>query len=183
MIRIVDFTLSLLGCILLFPVASLLFFLVFFDTGRPLFCQRRVGRYKRPFVLMKFRTMRIGTEEVATHLADKASVTVIGSFLRRTKLDELPQLINVLKGDMSIVGARPNLYSQLELIKERDKRGVYNFRPGITGLSQIREIDMSTPALLADTDADMYRSFGIIVYFKYIILTIFGRGQGDRILK
>jgi len=93
----------------------------------------------------------------------------------------LPQLINVFLGDMSLIGPRPNLYNQIELIEERDNRGVYIVRPGITGLAQIKEIDMSTPKLLAETDYKMIQQFTMVKYFKYIIATVFGKGFGDRV--
>ena len=127
--------------------------------------------------------MRLNTPSVATHLASVSSITSFGSFLRKFKLDELPQLFNVLIGDMSFVGPRPNLFNQEELVFERDKLGVYEVRPGITGLAQINKIDMSTPQLLAETDAKMIQEFNILNYFKYIFLTVFGKGLGDRIKK
>ena len=111
------------------------------------------------------------------------SITPFGSFLRKSKLDELPQLWNVFVGDMSLVGPRPNLFNQEELIEERDSRGVYSVRPGITGLAQINKIDMSTPQLLAETDAKMIQELNTLGYFKYILLTVFGKGFGDRIVK
>ncbi len=101
--------------------------------------------------------------------------------LRRTKLDELPQLWNVLKGEMSLVGPRPCLLNQHELIEERVKRGVFDVRPGITGLAQVNGIDMSTPKLLAETDARMLHANSIASYFRYIVLTVAGKGAGDRI--
>lgn len=116
-------------------------------------------------------------------MASASSVTKFGAFLRKTKLDELPQLINVLKGDMSLVGPRPNLFNQTELIEERDSRGVYSAVPGITGLAQINEVDMSTPKKLAEMDAEMLRSLSVSSYFKYIFATVGGKGQGDRIVK
>lgn len=127
--------------------------------------------------------MYLSTQSVATHLVQSSSVTKWGSFLRRSKLDELPQLFNVLKGDMSFVGPRPNLFNQEELIQERDSRGLYSVRPGITGLAQIQKIDMSTPKLLAETDAQMICNWNTYNYFKYIFLTVFGKGFGDRIKK
>ena len=125
--------------------------------------------------------MNIGSASVATHLADKTSVTRIGTVLRRTKLDELPQLWNVVTGAMSLVGPRPCLFNQTELINEREKRKVFCSRPGITGLAQIQGIDMSTPELLADVDARMLETMTIKAYFKYIFLTVAGAGAGDAI--
>jgi lipopolysaccharide/colanic/teichoic acid biosynthesis glycosyltransferase len=153
----------------------------YFDTGSPLFIQERVGRNKKPFILFKFRTMAVDTASVASHLASSASITKLGSFLRKTKLDELPQLWNVLKGEMSLVGPRPNLFNQPELISERDSRDVYSVRPGITGLAQVNDIDMSTPALLAETDEKMIREMSLASYFKFILLTVTGKGSGDRV--
>jgi O-antigen biosynthesis protein WbqP len=183
MVRLLDFIFSIVGLILLSPILIVLIIIGFFDTGSPLFKQERVGKNKVPFKLYKFRSMHVNTKSVATHLASSASITAFGKFLRTSKLDELPQLFNVLKGDMSLVGPRPNLFNQEELIQERDKRGVYNVRPGITGLAQIQKIDMSTPLLLAETDAEMTTSFTTLNYFKYIFLTILGQGSGDRIVK
>jgi lipopolysaccharide/colanic/teichoic acid biosynthesis glycosyltransferase len=131
--------------------------------------------------LVKFRTMRPDTQSVATHLADATAVTPLGRFLRRTKLDELPQLWNVLKGEMSLVGPRPCLFNQEELIDERAKRGVFGARPGITGLAQVQGIDMSTPCLLAKTDAEMLASLSVASYFRCILATVTGSGRGDRI--
>jgi lipopolysaccharide/colanic/teichoic acid biosynthesis glycosyltransferase len=152
-----------------------------FDTESPLFRQERVGKSQKPFQLLKFRSMHVNTQAVATHLVQTSAITKWGSFLRKSKLDELPQLFNVLMGDMSFVGPRPNLFNQLELIEERAKRGVYSIRPGITGLAQINKIDMSTPQRLAETDATMIVHLNMWYYFKYIFLTVFGNGFGDRV--
>jgi len=154
-IRLFDVLFSAVGLILGAPLLLLLTFIGLLDTGSPLFRQIRVGRDQKPFTLWKFRTMRRGTASVATHLASRSSVTRFGHLLRRTKLDELPQLWNVLKGEMSLVGPRPGLFSQEELTRERALRGIFKARPGITGLAQISEIDMSTPELLAKTDQRM----------------------------
>lgn len=181
MTRIFDITFSVMGLFFGFPILLLLWILGWFDTRSPLFFQQRVGRNAQPFTLVKFRTMRPDTASVATHLADAKAVTSFGQFLRRTKLDELPQLWNVLKGEMSLVGPRPCLFNQTELIAERQARGVFNVRPGITGLAQIQGIDMSTPKLLAQTDAQMIAQYNILHYFKYIIKTVLGSGQGDRV--
>lgn len=179
MIRILDFFFSLLGLIFTLPFLVILFIIGLFDTGAPIFLQKRVGRNKKPFTLIKFRTMNVDTASVASHLASSSSITPFGHFLRKTKLDEVPQLWNVLKGEMSLVGPRPNLFNQKELINERDTLGIYNVRPGITGLAQVNNIDMSTPQLLAETDALMISEMSLNNYFKYIILTVTGKGQGD----
>lgn len=181
MLRFLDMALAGVGLLLTLPLMAVLFLVGLFDTGSPLFRQRRVGRYQMPFILVKFRTMRPDTKSVATHLADASAVTPLGHFLRRTKLDELPQLWNVLKGEMSLVGPRPCLFNQEELIDERAKHGVFDARPGITGLAQIQGIDMSTSRLLAETDAKMLASLSVVTYFKYILATVTGSGRGDRI--
>jgi len=180
-IRVFDFVFSLFGLLVGFPVLLVLAIIGLFDTGSPIFRQVRVGRHQQPFTLVKFRTMKLDTVSVATHLASSASITRFGQFLRRTKLDELPQLWNVLKGEMSLVGPRPGLFNQTELTEERAKRGVFEVRPGITGLAQVNEIDMSTPALLAETDQKMIQSLTMAAYFKYIFMTAAGKGAGDRI--
>jgi len=181
MIRTIDFVLSAIGLTLGFPLLALITVIGFFDTGSPIFRQERVGRHKRPFILIKFRTMKVGTASVASHLASSSAITPFGNFLRRTKIDELPQLWNVLKGEMSLVGPRPNLFNQDELIAERDKLGVYTVRPGVTGLAQINDIDMSRPKLLAETDARMIKGLTIGKYFSYILQTLTGKGSGDRV--
>ena len=181
MIRICDFLLSAVGLLLLSPLILLIMILGWFDTRSPFFQQKRVGLGQQAFVLVKFRTMLPDTASVASHLADASSITPFGRFLRRTKLDELPQLWNVLKGEMSLVGPRPCLFNQQELINERNKRDVYQALPGITGLAQIQGIDMSTPDLLAETDAKMLNSMSLAAYFRYIFLTLIGKGTGDRI--
>jgi lipopolysaccharide/colanic/teichoic acid biosynthesis glycosyltransferase len=183
MTRIFDILFSFLGLLFLSPILIVLMIIGYFDTGSPIFRQERVGKGKQPFRLMKFRSMHVNAPSVATHLVQVSAITKWGSFLRKSKLDELPQLWNVFVGDMSLVGPRPNLYNQLELIEEREKRGVYSIRPGITGLAQINKIDMSTPQLLAETDAKMIDHLNVWYYFKYIFLTVFGKGFGDRVRK
>ncbi|EKO3825645.1 sugar transferase [Vibrio harveyi] len=181
MIRLIDFLAAFFGLLFLWPVLLIVIIIGLFDTGSPIFVQERVGRNKRPFKLIKFRTMSVETKSVASHLANTASITKLGAFLRKTKIDELPQLINVVKGEMSLVGPRPNLFNQEELIAERDAMGVYSVLPGITGLAQVQNIDMSTPALLAKTDREMIDSLTLKSYFKYIIMTVTGSGSGDAV--
>lgn len=181
MIRIIDFLLALFGILFLWPVFLVVCVLGYFDTGSPIFFQTRVGKHQQPFTLIKFRTMPTDTQSVATHLVGASSVTKLGGVLRKTKLDELPQLINVLKGDMSLVGPRPCLFNQQELIEQRQARGVFDVRPGVTGLAQVNEIDMSTPQKLAEWDERMIQTLSLKQYFTYIIQTVLGKGAGDRI--
>ena len=181
MIRLLDILFSLFGLLFSFPFLIVLYLVGLFDTGSPLFRQERVGRNQKPFILVKFRTMKVDTASVASHLASASSITQFGSFLRRTKLDELPQLWNVLKGEMSLVGPRPGLFNQHELTLERNKLNVFDVRPGITGLAQVNEIDMSTPAKLAEVDKQMIDSLNIKLYFKLILMTVTGSGSGDRV--
>ena len=181
MLRILDFFIALFGLVFALPFFIILFIIGLFDTGSPLFMQERVGRNKKPFTLVKFRTMTVDTASVASHLASTASITPFGGFLRKTKLDELPQLWNVLKGEMSLVGPRPGLFNQQELTEAREAKNIYNVRPGITGLAQVNEIDMSTPELLAETDAKMISTLSLKHYFIYILKTVTGSGSGDRV--
>jgi lipopolysaccharide/colanic/teichoic acid biosynthesis glycosyltransferase len=181
MLRFLDVLLSSLGLVLGSPILLVIYVFGLFDTGSPLFLQQRVGRNKQPFTLVKFRTMRVNTASVATHLADASAVTRLGHFLRRTKLDELPQLWNVFRGDMSLVGPRPGLFNQKELTDARERQGVYTARPGITGLAQVNNIDMSTPELLAETDRRMLESLTVGAYFRFILMTVTGKGGGDAI--
>ncbi|MFY0640141.1 MAG: sugar transferase [Bermanella sp.] len=181
MIRLFDIVFSLLGLVFGSPVLLIIYIIGLFDTGSPVFKQERVGKNKKPFTLVKFRTMSVDTVSVASHLASTASITKLGSFLRKTKLDELPQLWNVLKGEMSLVGPRPGLFNQAELTAAREREGVFSVRPGITGLAQVNDIDMSTPELLAKTDVKMIREMSVVNYFKFIFQTVLGAGAGDRV--
>ena len=181
MLRCLDLVIASFGLVFGLPVLAVLYLLGLFDTGSPLFFQTRVGQFQRPFRLVKFRTMKPSAASVATHLADPTAVTKLGTVLRKTKLDELPQLWNVLRGDMSLVGPRPCLFNQTELMSERATRKVFDIRPGITGLAQIQGIDMSTPVLLAETDAQMATNLTVANYLRYILATVFGAGSGDRV--
>lgn len=183
MIRALDIIFSFVGILLLWPLALVVCILILLEKGQPIFIQERMGKNQKPFILYKFRTMNIGTANIASHLSNKSDITKFGKLLRRTKIDELPQLLNVLKGEMSLVGPRPNLYSQTELIAERAKRGVYDVPPGITGLAQINDIDMSTPKKLAQMDELMVKNMSVSNYIKYILATVGGGGAGDRIME
>jgi len=181
MIRVLDFIFSFFGLLILSPVLIVLVVVGLFDTGSPLFLQKRVGRHRRTFTLIKFRTMSKSTPSQASHLVSSAQITKYGSFLRRTKLDELPQLLNVVTGAMSLVGPRPCLPNQDELILLRKESGVFHFRPGITGLAQINNIDMSEPEILVKKEVEMVNDFTVTAYFKYIFATVGGKGSGDAI--
>ena len=181
MIRIIDIFLSSLGLIFFSPLICLVYFILYAENRSPIFYQERQGRKMKSFLLVKFRTMNIGTGNYATHLVDPRNISKIGKLLRKLKIDELPQLWNVLKGDMSMVGPRPCLISQKELIQARLNFNIFRVKPGITGLAQISGIDMSDPFLLAKTERKMLRNFNVLSYFYYIFLTVIGFGLGDRI--
>jgi O-antigen biosynthesis protein WbqP len=180
-IRVFDILFSLLGILLALPLILIIFAIGMCSGGAPLFYQQRVGRAQRPFTLVKFRSMAADTRSVGTHLVDSSAITPLGRFLRRSKLDELPQLFNVLRGDMSLVGPRPCLPNQLELIRQRAMRGVFEVKPGITGLAQINGVDMSSPRKLAIYDSLMIRNLNLGNYLCLILATAGGRGAGDRV--
>ena len=180
-IRILDFILALAGLIVTSPALVIVMIIGRFESGSPIFRQERVGRSRRSFTLFKFRTMPIDTRSVGTHEIDGATLRPFGQFLRRSKLDELPQLVNVLRGEMSLVGPRPCLTNQLELIEARSARNVFDVLPGITGLAQLNNIDMSTPELLAEWDQRMINNFTFLDYARYILMTATGQGAGDRV--
>ena len=172
MIRFLDIIFSLTGLIFLSPVLFLIYFICLFDTGSPLFFQERVGINLKTFMLIKFRTMKLDTKSIATHLVDRSKITFTGNLLRFTKLDELPQLWNVLVGDMSIVGPRPCLKIQKKLIEERKKKKLFKFRPGITGTAQLNGFDMSNPVILAKIDFELMKNFSLSLYLLLILRTI-----------
>ena len=172
MIRFFDILFSLLGLIIFFPFLLLFLLIGWFVSGSPLYIQKRVGLNLKTFKLVKFRTMKIGTSSKSTHLVNISSITSLGYFLRKFKIDEIPQLWNVLLGEMSMVGPRPCLINQKKLIYERKKRGVFKVKPGITGLAQILGVTMKTPVLLAKTDLKMIKHMSLTYYFYYILKTI-----------
>jgi lipopolysaccharide/colanic/teichoic acid biosynthesis glycosyltransferase len=154
------------------PILILLWTICLFESRSPLLKQQRVGYKGKLFLLIKFRTMKINAKLSATHRVDNVMITPFGYVLRSTKLDEIPQLLNVLVGDMSLVGPRPCLSNQKRLITERKKRGIYKVKPGITGLAQISGINMSRPVLLAKTDLKMIKQMNLFYYFYYIFKTV-----------
>lgn len=156
--RIMDFIISLIGLIiLLLPMVVLAIIIKITSPGPILFKQKRVGKKNSHFMILKFRTMRIDTpDDMPTHLLEDPDqyITSIGKFLRKTSLDELPQIINILKGDMAIVGPRPALWNQYDLIELRDKNSSSTVRPGLTGLAQISGRDELEIEIKANLDGE-----------------------------
>lgn len=173
--RILDFTLALLALILLSWFFLLLIFVIKLSSKGPVFFrQRRIGIHKSEFYILKFRTMRIDTpKDVATHMLKNPDeyITPIGMFLRKTSLDELPQLINIIVGHMSIVGPRPALWNQYDLIEERDKYGANDVRPGLTGWAQINGRDELPITVKAKLDGEYIKKIGFIFDLKCILKT------------
>ena len=182
-IRLYDILISTVVLILFSPLLLLVFIICLLESKNPIFVQERVGKNLRPFKLFKFRTMKLNTPSIASHLINKKSLTKSGRIIRLLKIDEFPQLINVINGDMSLVGPRPCLFNQSELINLRQKYEIFKVKPGITGLSQIKGIDMSNPQLLCESDLYMNSKINQKDYFKYLFLTFFGKGIGDKIKK
>lgn len=151
------------------------------SPGPGLFRQTRIGRNEKPFTCYKLRTMRTGTREAPTHQSSKGDLTSMGGWLRRTKLDEIPQLWNVLVGEMSLVGPRPCLPSQTELIEARRRHGVYALRPGITGIAQSAGVDMSDPEKLATLDATYIGKQGLLTDLQILFGTFSSTALADRV--
>jgi O-antigen biosynthesis protein WbqP len=151
------------------------------SPGPALFRQARVGSGEATFTCYKLRTMRAGTGDVPSHEAPASSVTPVGAWLRRLKLDELPQLWNILRGDMSFVGPRPCLPSQTRLIAARRAHGLYAIRPGITGVSQVQGVDMADPERLAALDATYLADRSLRADLRLIVATAFGAGRRDSV--
>ena len=151
------------------------------SPGPVLFKQVRIGTNEMPFVCYKLRTMYVHTPHAPSHHMTASSVTPAGLWLRRLKLDELPQLWNILRGEMSFVGPRPCLPSQVELIAARRARGLAGLSPGITGVSQVAGVDMSDPERLAILDATYLKDMSIFADLRLILQTALGAGRGDRV--
>ena len=171
--RVLDLAVAIPGLIIALPVILVAAAIVRATSPGPaIYAQTRVGRNGLPFRCYKLRTMYVDTPSVPTHEALASAVTPVGRFLRRTKLDELPQLWNVLKGEMGIVGPRPCLPNQEELIHHRRRLGVLAAAPGITGLAQVRGIDMSQPELCAETDAEYLRRWSLGLDLELMLKTL-----------
>lgn len=181
-IRFVDVAAALLIGLAAIPFLTVAAVMVRMDSPGPaLFRQARVGRHEKTFTCLKLRTMHTGTPSAGSHEVSSTRVTALGRHLRRLKIDELPQLWNVLVGEMSLVGPRPCLLSQDLVIDARRPLKVFDVRPGVTGPAQIKAIDMSTPTKLAEEDAHWSRSQKFSDYLQILLLTIGGRGRGDRV--
>lgn len=181
-VRSLDLSVALAVLIILVPIYLIFWLAIRLDSPGPaIFEQNRVGKEQIPFKLYKFRTMRRDTVAAATHEVSANAVTNIGKFLRRTKLDELPQAINLLRGDMTLVGPRPCLPAQKELVQARQLLGVFAMKPGITGYAQIRGIDMRYPHKLAEADFIYMSLKSLSLNLKIMLFTAFGRGSGDRV--
>ncbi len=181
-IRCLDIAAAGAGLLVLTPVLFVLgLWIRASSPGPAIFAQTRVGRFERTFTCYKLRTMSADTVSVATHEVSASSVTGLGRVLRKLKLDELPQLWNVLTGDMSLVGPRPCLPVQHQLLTARRLHAVFAVRPGITGPGQVNGVDMSEPEKLAALDAEWAAAPSVRAYVAFILRTLVGHGQGDRV--
>lgn len=184
---IIDFALSLLGLIILSPVFLVLMLAIKLDSPGPiLFKQKRVGIHKTHFNILKFRTMKIDTpKDMPTHMLENPEqyITKVGKFLRKTSLDELPQIINILKGDMSIIGPRPALWNQYDLLEERDKYGANDVKPGLTGLAQISGRDELEIPIKAKLDGDYVQQMSFGMDVKCFVGTIFSVLKSDGVVE
>lgn len=173
--RIIDFMLALIGIIILLVVMLIIMLLIKLDSKGPvLFKQKRVGKNKKYFYIYKFRTMRVESpNEMPTHLLENPDlfITKIGRILRKTSLDEIPQIINILKGEMSLIGPRPALWNQYDLIKERDKYSVNTILPGLTGLAQINGRDELSIEEKAHIDGKYVNEMSFFLDIKIFFLT------------
>lgn len=174
--RILDFILSFIGLLLLSPIFLILIVWIKLDSKGPvLFKQKRVGIHKSHFHILKFRTMRIDTpKDMPTHLLQNPEqyITKAGHFLRKTSLDELPQIWNILKGDMAIVGPRPALWNQYDLIEERDKYGANDIRPGLTGWAQVNGRDELEIPVKAALDGEYVKKMSFAFDCKCLLKTV-----------
>jgi len=180
--RLTDLAIAIPLFIVALPVCMALLIVIRIQSpGNPLFVQERVGKGQRPFRIFKLRTMVQGTAHVASHRLTSTSITPFGSILRRLKLDELPQLWNVLNGTMSLVGPRPCLFNQCELIERRQRHGLFDIRPGVTGPAQALGVDMSDPKRLVEIEAAYFRSPSAWQDLRLIMRTFMGGGGGDAV--
>lgn len=185
--RLIDFCLALVGLIILSPVFLILSLLIKFDSKGPVFFkQKRIGKNKKKFSIYKFRTMKIDApNDAPTHLLENPDffITKIGKYLRKTSLDELPQIINILKGEMSIIGPRPALWNQYDLIAERDNYGANDIPAGITGWAQINGRDELSIEEKAKLDGEYVENISLIMDIKCFYSTILSVVKSDGIVE
>lgn len=180
--RAIDLLIGLLVFVTLGWLMALLIVAVRRDSpGRGIFAQVRVGQGERPVTVYKLRTMTVGTAHAATHEIGAAAVTRLGRALRKYKIDELPQAWNLVRGDLALVGPRPCLPTQTELVEQRRHYGIFGAKPGITGLAQVNDIDMSDPEKLALWDSDYLALQGLVLDWQILLMTFVGKGRGDRV--
>ncbi|WP_308618409.1 sugar transferase [uncultured Enterococcus sp.] len=185
--RVVDFILALMGIIILSPILLILCIAIKIDSRGPIiFKQKRVGLNKTHFNILKFRTMKVDTpKEMPTHLLENPDffITQVGKLLRKTSLDELPQLFNILKGDMAVIGPRPALWNQYDLIEERDKYQANDIRPGLTGLAQISGRDELAIPVKAKIDGNYAQNISFMMDLKCFIGTIVAVFKSDGVVE
>ena len=185
--RVIDFVVSFIGLLVLSPVFLILMLAIKLDSPGPiLFKQKRVGIYKTHFNILKFRTMKIDTPiDMPTHMLENPEqyITKVGKFLRKTSLDELPQIINILKGDMSIIGPRPALWNQYDLLRERDKYGANDVMPGLTGWAQINGRDELEIPVKAKLDGEYVEKMSLVFDAKCFFGTIVSVLESDGVVE
>lgn len=184
--RALDFIFSALLLVFLSPIFLIIVAAVKISSKGPaFFTQRRIGKNNKEFILYKFRTMKIGTPDVATHLLSnpKQYITRVGKVLRKTSFDELPQLLNILKGNMSIIGPRPALYNQYDLIKLRTKVNVHKLIPGVTGWAQINGRDALTIEKKVEFDEYYLKHKSLVFDIKIFIFTLFKVLRAEGVLE
>lgn len=185
--RPLDFLISLIALAILWPIFLIIALWIKLNSKGPVFFrQKRVGKNKELFEIYKFRSMRNDTpSDMATHLLNDpdAFITSSGKFLRKTSLDELPQLINIIKGDMAIIGPRPALWNQYDLIEERDKYGANDVRPGLTGWAQINGRDELEIPVKAKLDGDYVQNISFIFDIKCFFGTITSVLRSDGVVE
>lgn len=185
--RLIDIILSGIGLIILSPVFLVLIIAIKLDSPGPIFFkQKRVGIHKSHFHILKFRTMRIDTpKDTPTHLLENPDqwITKVGKFLRKTSLDELPQIINIFKGEMSIIGPRPALWNQYDLIEERDKYGANDVPVGLTGWAQINGRDELEIDVKAKLDGEYAEKIGLLIDVRCFFGTIFSVLRSDGVVE
>jgi lipopolysaccharide/colanic/teichoic acid biosynthesis glycosyltransferase/uncharacterized protein YbjT (DUF2867 family) len=180
--RLIDVSFAVFVLIFASWLMAVIWLMIRLDSSGPgVFSQERVGQDGEVFTCYKFRTMQKGTKQVGTHELSPASITRLGNILRKTKLDELPQVWNILRNEQSLIGPRPCLPSQTAVVEERYKAGVFAVKPGISGLSQIQHIDMSEPLRLARMDAQYVARQSLLLDVKITLATALGSGQGDKV--